>query len=181
MGLSFLRHSPSSPGSLFIFSAPLNTLAWGIKGPVEVFSCFQSSTFLSRGVSASAGATPPTWESQPQVLRWPQGPLMSSLPTSFPTALSDPGSSVVLLVLLPDVAVIGNHYICHSNLCSLFVHHQMFWLVHNHLLFILYLDVPQDLSMVVVYHFWRCVPQIQSKLGTDLPYRIVATWSWGST
>lgn len=45
----------------FIFSAPLNTLAWGIKGPVEVFSRSQSSTLLSRGVSASAGATPPTW------------------------------------------------------------------------------------------------------------------------
>lgn len=82
---------------------------------------------------------------------------MSSLPTSFPAAPSDPGSSVVLLILLPNVAVFGNCYICHSNFCSLFVHYHMFWLVHHHLLVSLYLDIPQDLSMVVVQHLWRCV------------------------
>lgn len=67
--------------------------------------------------------------------------------TSSPANLSDPLQ--FLLVLLSDVAAIGDGHICLHSLSILFFHSVR--LIRHHLFVRLYLQVPQDVFMVSLH------------------------------
>ena len=75
--------------------------------------------------------------------------------------------------LLPDVAITLDSDIYYYHLLLLFVNHYDMWLVNHHHLISLDLEVPRDLSLVVLNHFRRCFPlwswNLQPILGTNVP------------
>lgn len=99
------------------------------------------------------------------VLWWLQGGLLASLR--------------FLLLLLPEVAVVGTCQVCGYSPFLLFVHQHDVQRVH---LFVsLHQGVQQDLSMVILSHLWRHVPlwpqSVQSsKTGPAIAVNISATW-----